>query len=673
MKIVPDRPWSHLWLFLLCYQPCQSADFTLGMDSETSCSKTQYYEQGDVFKASANGMVYGGSCPLTFIQGSTWRNDREAEPCLSLCIKIVSYTMESCHVEMAYSDGLNDYNPVTFDCHTFPPVMWCSSKTDLKVTVTELESYQGKNYAITLEIKPFCGKYDHPTTDTSVIAEPQSKPSQMNQAVVIIGAVVGTISILFVCGWLLYCYKKRQAERELSSGRESQGQTSNQQATRYTPVERNPPSSQSSSDRVPYRPPQENYQPPENPPNFNQDRRLYSPFQPPVTTKGMSYNPDHGPPPFYSDLDRGPIGGNKWYPMTQLGPAQTEPDQPVKFSLPSDPVMPYNPQQVYKYPQFNQDSEMHTAPTDTRYVVYDFDYSRPMERTYSAGKSRTSPHRDSPVKDLANYQRKQREITPPYDFSQRPREITPLRETVRVMHPDTTTTDHTSDNESSISDSSDYATDDQYIPTRPYYVGAANAVQNRGGYRPNNPNISNVRYYDPANFERIDSSRGVQQGKIQEPSGFQKTNGYGQIDKGNKNGIESDRGHLYSSSPPKPMSPLSYTDFVPPAKEGPVPQVPPMPRNFSRPQASSSLTQAQIPSLPTSPLSQAQDSQAPQVAAKPRKGSGPKLVPSSKDNSVPQPSAIQTNSGHHDPSPEREGSWPQGGPPPYSEEQAHLV
>ena len=66
-----------------------------------------------------------------------------------------------------------------------------------------------------------------------MIAEPQSKPSQMNQAVVIIGAVVGTISILFVCGWLLYCYKKRQAERELSSGRESQGQTSNQQGTSY--------------------------------------------------------------------------------------------------------------------------------------------------------------------------------------------------------------------------------------------------------------------------------------------------------------------------------------------------------------------------------------------------------------------------------------------------------
>ena len=52
----------------------------------------------------------------------------------------------------------------TFNCHTFPPVMWCSSKTDLKVTVSELKNYQGKNYAITLEVKPFCGKFDLQTT-----------------------------------------------------------------------------------------------------------------------------------------------------------------------------------------------------------------------------------------------------------------------------------------------------------------------------------------------------------------------------------------------------------------------------------------------------------------------------------------------------------------------------
>ena len=82
------------------------------MDSETNCTKTHYYEAGDVFTAFAKGMVHGGHCPLTFVQASTWRNDREAEPCISLCIRIVSYTMESCQVKMAYHDGLNDFDPV---------------------------------------------------------------------------------------------------------------------------------------------------------------------------------------------------------------------------------------------------------------------------------------------------------------------------------------------------------------------------------------------------------------------------------------------------------------------------------------------------------------------------------------------------------------------------------
>ena len=54
-------------------------------------------------------------------------------------------------------------NLQTFDCHTFPPLFWCSSKTDLKLTVSELKNYQGKNYAITLEVTPFCGKIDHTT------------------------------------------------------------------------------------------------------------------------------------------------------------------------------------------------------------------------------------------------------------------------------------------------------------------------------------------------------------------------------------------------------------------------------------------------------------------------------------------------------------------------------
>ena len=66
--------------------------------------------------------------------------------------------------------------------------------------------------------------------DSDVIATPKSKP-QMNQTVVIVGAIVGTISILFVCGWLLYCFKKRQGESNSSSSnsRNPQGRSSNQQ------------------------------------------------------------------------------------------------------------------------------------------------------------------------------------------------------------------------------------------------------------------------------------------------------------------------------------------------------------------------------------------------------------------------------------------------------------
>ena len=47
--------------------------------------------------------------------------------------------------------------------------------------------------------------------DGSVIAQPKTKPSTMSQTAVIIGAVVGTISILFVLFWLIYCYRKRNS------------------------------------------------------------------------------------------------------------------------------------------------------------------------------------------------------------------------------------------------------------------------------------------------------------------------------------------------------------------------------------------------------------------------------------------------------------------------------
>lgn len=82
------------------------------MEGETSCSKTHYYQAGDVFKASVNGKVYNGYCPLTFIQESGWSSGSYQEPCVSLCVKILIYSLDSCQVRMAYQDGLNDYDPV---------------------------------------------------------------------------------------------------------------------------------------------------------------------------------------------------------------------------------------------------------------------------------------------------------------------------------------------------------------------------------------------------------------------------------------------------------------------------------------------------------------------------------------------------------------------------------
>ena len=85
---------------------------SVSMDSETSCTKTHYYEAGDVFKVLVKGQVHDGHCPLTFIQSGSYRSETADDPCVSVCVKIVSYTMESCEVKMSYHDGLNDFTPV---------------------------------------------------------------------------------------------------------------------------------------------------------------------------------------------------------------------------------------------------------------------------------------------------------------------------------------------------------------------------------------------------------------------------------------------------------------------------------------------------------------------------------------------------------------------------------
>ena len=56
-------------------------------------------------------------------------------------------------------------------------------------------------------------------SDSSVVSKPQPKPNTMSQTAVVIGAIVGAISILFVLGWIMYCYKKRQGSDSDNSSR----------------------------------------------------------------------------------------------------------------------------------------------------------------------------------------------------------------------------------------------------------------------------------------------------------------------------------------------------------------------------------------------------------------------------------------------------------------------
>ncbi|KAH3881492.1 uncharacterized protein LOC127880644 isoform X2 [Dreissena polymorpha] len=589
---------GYIVFVLLCasvVHHAREAKYTLGMNTESSCTKTHFYEAGDVFTASVKGRVYDSHCPLTFIRSGSEGSDTSGrEPCVCLCVKITEYTLESCQVQLSYHDGLNDFNPATFDCHKYPPIMWCSSKNDLKVTVSELSGYRGQKYAITLEVKPFCGRLEQLTTDSSVVAQPQRKGSSINQTAVIIGAIVGTISILFVLGWLLYCYRNRHPAghgqssppaHQLRPDRGVRGNTPNQQSARYAPVDRNPPSSQSSSDRCgmvpPYLPDLVLKQPGIS---VAGDRRLYSPFQPPSQPQPLYQAPTGvtGPrqPGFtipqqqvlYSDLDRGGTlgggGGDGWFLGDQPeGFVQPGFVPPTQRPVPANQYMAQN--QIYQYPQ---DGEMHTAPTDTRYVVYDFDYEpNKLERKFSAGKSQQS--RRSPVKDIDRT---------------KPREITPLRETIRVlpplgggqrvMAPMDSTTDHTSDNESSYSDTTedDTTTDDQMG------TGTMQYGPPLGFFNPSSDKLATSRLYDSNAFQRIDNdiekisltqSRNVQ--SDQRAALCDDTVDHSQPVPPTRN--ESSRS-IQNKRPDDAVHPQPSES----AKEGPMPQVPSQPRDIHR-------------------------------------------------------------------------------------------
>ncbi|XP_052780341.1 uncharacterized protein LOC128217309 [Mya arenaria] len=606
-----------LLLFLLSFYTVESADYTLGFDSESSCTKTHFYEADDVFKASVRGNVHAKHCPLTFVQSGAFSSGSTySEPCVCLCVKILEYTLDSCNVRLSYHDGLNDFAPSTFDCHKFPPILWCSSKNELKVSVSELSAYRGGNYAISLQIKPFCGSQDSLTTDSSIVVKPQKKGSSINQTALISGAIVGTISIVFVLGWIVYCYRYRHNNPEPSAStalhRSTRASTPNQQINRYAPVERKPQSSsQSGSDQgaltTPYRP--------QDVPHPVVEPRLYSPFQPPTQTQNPGFRP---PQPgtqqvLYSDLDRGVPRGERWF----LGDNARAPG----FVSPTPGPRYGEEDQVYKYPQ---DGEMHTVPVDTRFVVYDFDYEpQPLERKYSAGKSRTLPANQSPVKDVDKI---------------RPREITPLKETVRVLGPGIqprippqidSTTDHTSDNDSSFSETTeDDTTDDQTVQSNLRYAPPLGFYNPGGGFRQVDPNS---RVYDPSNFQRIDNR------SIQNPSN--KTNPQS-AQSDSLSAIRTDVDHV----PEPPLRNESNRSF----RTEPVqhPQ-----RNAESSIALQKSFVNENEAKPTPTTESAREGPMPQVPSVPREiqRAGPRI------------------------SPQRELPWPHGPPPPYSPAEKFVV
>ena len=217
--------------------------------------------------------------------------------------------------------------------------------------------------------------------------------------------------------------------------------------------------------------------------------------------------------------------------------------------------------------------------------MYDFDFERPNERKYSGGRI----PRDSPQKD-------------------KPREITPLREMTAKLVPlgvtgtgDTTATDHTSDNDSSFSTTEDETTtDDQMMPAVRYNFNTPLGFFNQQGLR--HPDSSS-KVYDARNFQR---------------------------NNGNLPGAGSDRpvlssqpeipDHIYSAVEPSDTANLNSASTVgasfqgesrdlnspqlsESAIEGPMPQVPSLPKDLQRTARTSPPQDLPWPHSPPPPYS----------------------------------------------------------------------
>ncbi|KAK3101426.1 hypothetical protein FSP39_003479 [Pinctada imbricata] len=198
--------------------------------NKAACTQEHRYSTDSEYLVRANGEVTGSRCELSFLE-STWSEDILAAPCISLCIRITNYSLGSCDFEMIYNDGLGDLKPKKFNCHTFPPLLWCSTKNDLKIEFVELKKYKGEGYDITLEVKPICGASITPgptqTSGESYRDRYFREEKKQRDTVIITGSLVSTVSFLFVIFWIVYCCWKRKNNYGENSSRNAGSNTQN--------------------------------------------------------------------------------------------------------------------------------------------------------------------------------------------------------------------------------------------------------------------------------------------------------------------------------------------------------------------------------------------------------------------------------------------------------------
>lgn len=182
------------------------------------CRQPLYYDMETLYIIRAQNKIYSSNCEIKFLD---WNDAIVGQPCVSLCVRVHNNSMTSCDFQMTYYDGLGDINAQSFDCHSFPPILWCSRKNEIKIAFTELRKYKGEGYDITLEVTSYCNHDTDVATDqiTATDETPEGESyeernrkeeKRQRDTVIIAGSLVSTVSFIFVIFWVTYCCWKRQ-------------------------------------------------------------------------------------------------------------------------------------------------------------------------------------------------------------------------------------------------------------------------------------------------------------------------------------------------------------------------------------------------------------------------------------------------------------------------------